>query len=126
MKLQPMPRDEFADYLVRQFAVGELILSREEADQIVAFTEAYPYYTQKLAMIYYDMKRPGASVAEAQQFLVEMESADCENIFVGLTNHQKRLLQAIATAHPSSIFATAFLTAHRLGSQGGGRAVLRS
>lgn len=119
MKLSPMPGDEFADYLIRQFAAGELILSREEADQIVAFTEAYPYYTQKLAMLYYDMKRPGASVAEAEQFLVEMESADCENIFVGLTNHQKRLLQAIAAAHPASIFATAFLTAHRLGSQGG-------
>ncbi len=119
MKLLPMPGDEFADYLIRQFAAGELILPREEADQIVAFTEAYPYYTQKLAMLYYDMKRPGASVAEAGQFLVEMESADCENIFVGLTNHQKRLLQAIAVSHPPSIFATAFLTAHRLGSQGG-------
>ncbi|MFZ4855905.1 MAG: AAA family ATPase [Desulfuromonadaceae bacterium] len=119
MKLQPMPRDEFADYLVRQFAAGELLLPREEADQIVAFTEAYPYYTQKLAMLYYDMKRPGASIAEAQQFLVEMESADCENIFVGLTNHQKRFLRAIATAHPANIFAAAFLAAHRLGSQGG-------
>jgi len=119
MKLSPMPRDEFAEYLIRQFAVGDLILSREEADQIITFTEAYPYYTQKLAMLYYDMKRPGASVAEAQQFLLEMESADCENIFVGLTNHQKRLLRAIALSHPTSIFATAFLTTHRLGSQGG-------
>lgn len=119
LKLAPMPQDEFTDYLIRQFAAGEMVLSREEADQIVAFTEAYPYYTQKLAMLYFDMKRPGASVAVAQQFLVEMESADCENIFVGLTNHQKRLLQAIAVSHPASIFATAFLTAHRLGSQGG-------
>ena len=119
MKLSPMPENEFADYLIRQFAVGELVLSRGEADQIIAFTEAYPYYTQKLAMLYFDMKRPGASVAEAQRFLVEMESADCENIFVGLTNHQKRLLQAIAVSRPASIFSTAFLTAHRLGSQGG-------
>jgi len=119
MQLPPMPADEFADYLVQQFAAGGLILPREEAEQIVAFTEAYPYYTQKLAMLYFDMQRPGASLTEAQQFLVEMEGADCENIFVGLTNHQKRLLQAIASAHPPSIFATAFLTAHRLGSQGG-------
>lgn len=119
MKLSPMPVNEFADYLIRQFAAGGLILSREEADEIVAFTEAYPYYTQKLAMLYFDMERPGASVPEAEQFLVEMESADCENIFVGLTNHQKRLLRAIALSHPPSIFATAFLTAHRLGSQGG-------
>jgi uncharacterized protein len=119
MKLAPMPGHEFADYLMRQFAAGELLLSREEAEQIVAFTEAYPYYTQKLAMLYYDMQRPGATVAAAGEFLVEMESADCENIFVGLTNHQKRLLRAIAVAHPASIFATAFLTAHRLGSQGG-------
>jgi hypothetical protein len=119
MKLAPMPGDEFADYLIRQFVSGGVILSRVEADQIVAFTEAYPYYTQKLAMLYYDMQRPGASVAEAQRFLVEMEGADCENIFVGLTNHQKRLLQAIALSRPTSIFATAFLTSHRLGSQGG-------
>lgn len=119
MKLPPMPGDEFADYLMRQFNVGGVHLSREEADKIVTFTEAYPYYTQKLAMLYFDMKRPGASVAEAERFLVEMESADCENIFVGLTNHQKRLLRAIAVSRPTSIFATAFLTAHRLGSQGG-------
>jgi len=71
MKLSPMPENEFADYLIRQFAVGELVLSRGEADQIIAFTEACPYYTQKLAMLYFDMKRPGASVAEAQRFLVE-------------------------------------------------------
>jgi hypothetical protein len=70
-------------------------------------------------MLYFDMQRPGASVAAAQKFLVEMESADCENIFVGLTNHQKRLLQAIARSRPSSIFASAFLNSHRLGSQGG-------
>lgn len=119
MQLSQMPKVEFADYLMRRFATGGLVLSREEADQIIAFTEAYPYYTQKLAMLYFDMKRPGASVAEAQQFLLEMESADCENIFVGLTNHQKRLLQAIAVSHPTSIFATVFLAAHRLGSQGG-------
>lgn len=119
MKLTPMPSDEFADYLIRQFAAGDLLLSHEDATQIVVFTEGYPYYTQKLAMLYFDMKRPGASVAAAQQFLLEMESADCENIFVGLTNHQKRLLQAIAESHPGSIFATAFLTSHRLGSQGG-------
>ena len=119
MKLSPMPADEFAEYLIRQFAAGELILSHEEADQMVAFTEAYPYYTQKLAMLYYDMKRPGACVEEAQQYLVEMESADCENIFVGLTNHQKRLLHAIAVSHPASIFAASFVTVHRLGSQGG-------
>ena len=119
MKLSPMPKDEFAGYLIRQFATGELILPREEADQIVVFTEAYPYYAQKLAMLYYDMKRPGASLAEAKKYLLEMESADCENIFVGLTNHQKRLLRAIAVSRPASIFATAFLAAHRLGSQGG-------
>ena len=119
MKLLPMPADEFAEYLIRQFAKGDLILSREEAEKIVAFTEAYPYYTQKLAMLYFDMERPGATMEEAQRFLVEMEGADCENIFVGLTNHQKRLLQAVAAAHPASIFATSFLTAYRLGSQGG-------
>jgi AAA+ ATPase superfamily predicted ATPase len=119
MKLAAMPADEFAEYLMRQFASGGLSLPREEAEQIVAFTEAYPYYTQKLAMLYFDMKRPGASVAEAQQYLVEMESADCENIFVGLTNHQKRLLRAIAVSRPANIFASAFLAAHRLGSQGG-------
>lgn len=119
LKLAPMPPDEFADYLIRQFAAGGADLPRDEADRIVTFTEAYPYYTQKLAMLYFDMVRPGASLAEAERYLLEMLSADCENIFVGLTNHQKRLLQAIAISRPASIFATAFLAAHRLGSQGG-------
>lgn len=119
LKLEPIAEEEFTDFLVRQFATAGQELLPEEAARMVAFTEAYPYYTQKLAMLYFDMKQTGRTLSEAQARLLEMESADCENIFVNLTNHQKRLLRAIAKGRPPNIFAGSFLVTHRLGSQGG-------
>lgn len=119
VRLSPIPRGEFTAFLEERFAGANMSISPEEADGIVDFTGGYPFYTQKLAMLYYELKQSEEPLSAACQQLVEMESADFENIFVALTTHQKQLLKAIATAEPKNIFATSFLAGHGLGSQGG-------
>lgn len=119
LKLSPLPHEEFTAFLRERFAGANVPISREEADAIVDFTDGYPFYTQKMAMLYYELKQAGEPLAAAEQQLLEMESADFENIFVTLTTHQKQLLKAVAAARPTNIHAASFLAEHRLGSQGG-------
>jgi AAA+ ATPase superfamily predicted ATPase len=119
LKLGGIAREEFTDFLQVRFATGGVPLSREEGEALYDYTAGYPYYTQKLAMLYFEAKQAGFSIGDAQRQLVEMESTDFENIFVNLTNHQKQLLKAVAAASPKSIHAVSFLTEHGLGSQGG-------
>ncbi|MFZ3207543.1 MAG: ATP-binding protein [Geobacteraceae bacterium] len=119
LKLSPLPCEEFAEFLQERFAGADVPISREEADAIIDFTDGYPFYTQKLAMLYYELKQAGEPLAQAKQQLLEMESADFENIFVTLTTHQKQLLKAVAAARPKNIHAVSFLAEQKLGSQGG-------
>ena len=70
-------------------------------------------------MLYFDMKTNHRTLDEAEDNLILMEGPDCENIFVGLTNHQKRLIQAIAKAPPHQYIRECFSVGQRLGSQGG-------
>jgi len=119
LRLSPIPRREFTVFLEERFARANVSIGLEEADAIVDFTEGYPFYTQKLAMLYYELKQAGEPLSAALRQLLEMESVDFENIFVALTTHQKQLLKAVAVARPKNIFAASFLAGHGLGSQGG-------
>ncbi|OGR02551.1 MAG: hypothetical protein A2511_13305 [Deltaproteobacteria bacterium RIFOXYD12_FULL_50_9] len=119
LKLSHIPTGEFTVFLEERFAGAKIPISPEEAVAIVNFTDGYPFYTQKLAMLYYELKQAGEPLASACQQLLEMESADFENIFVALTTHQKQLLKAVAAAGPKNLFAASFLADHGLGSQGG-------
>jgi AAA+ ATPase superfamily predicted ATPase len=119
LKLSPIARAEFTAFLEERFAGADVPISQEEAEAIVDFTSGYPYYTQKLAMLYYELKQAGEPLSAACAQLVEMESAEFESIFVALTTNQKQLLKAVAAASPRNIFAASFLAEHGLGSQGG-------
>lgn len=118
-QLPQIPFDEFAAFLVERYAVSGKVLSQADARDMVQYVSAYPYYVQKLAMLHFTMTDEQDALARAKQLLVEMEATDFEGIFLGLTNHQKRLLRAIAKQKPSTIYSQAFLAAYRLGSQGG-------
>jgi hypothetical protein len=118
--LPQIPTDEFAAFLVARYAASGKTLSEADARDMVEFVEAYPYYVQKLAMLHFDMAGARSeTLADAKKLLVAMEAADFEGIFLGLTNHQKRLLRAIAKRKPANIYSQAFLVSSRLGSQGG-------
>ena len=120
LPLPQIPVEEFVTFLIVRYAYGGQTLSAAEAREIVAFVRAYPYYVQKLAMLHFNLagERDDA-LPFAKSLLVEMEAVDFEGIFMGLTNHQKRLLRAIAKHQPATIHSQAFLMANRLGSQGG-------
>ena len=122
--LPPIPTGEFAAFLIHRFAVGGKILSEEIAKDLVEFVEAYPYYVQKLAMLHFELGGDKDSFLEAKSLLIEMESVDFEGLFLGLTNHQKRLLREIAKKKPANLYSQSFLTSCRLGSQGGVQASL--
>ena len=119
MPLPKIPEKEMVSFLVRIFKKEGIVLSLEEARQIVVFCDSYPYYVQKLAMLFFDMKAEGNTLVEAEALLVAMEATDFENIFINLTSHQKQLLKAIAKAQPANIFSNSFITNYHLGSQGG-------
>lgn len=117
----PLPRiatDEFAPFLVARYTAAGKVLSAADAREMVEFVEGYPYYVQKLAMVHFDLDETNG-VSKAKELLIEMETADLQMIFLGLTNHQKNLLRSIAKHKPANIHSQAFLTENRLGSQGG-------
>lgn len=117
--LPHIPTDEFAAFLVGRYQAGGKTLDMDVARELVEFVECYPYYVQKLAMLHFEMGGDRDCLAAAKRFLVEMEAVDFEGLFLGLTNHQKRLLRAIAKQQPANIYSQSFLTSWRLGSQGG-------
>jgi len=118
MALPSIASEEFSTFLIERYADSGKVLNRADAAEMVEFTGGYPYYVQKIAMLHFDLEGE-AGVAEAKRQLMESESGDFESIYLGLTNHQKRLLGAVAKIHPAEIHSQAFLTAGRLGSQGG-------
>lgn len=118
----PLPQisiAEFSEFLISRYAAGGKSLEEDVARTMVEFVEAYPYYVQKLAMLHFDMGGGRDALTEAKRLLVKMEAVDFEGLFLGLTNHQKRLLRAIAKQKPVNIYSQSFLTSSRLGSQGG-------
>lgn len=107
----------FADFIADRFAVGGHPIEPETAKEIVTFTNAYPYYTQKLALLYFDALESGNNNIEwAEQELIRSESSDCENIYVNLSTNQKKLLKALATTPTANLYASEYLRANRLGA----------
>ena len=119
LPLPEIPTDEFTAFLIDRYAIGGQVLSEADAREIVEFVRAYPYYVQKLAMLHFNMANEPDALPNAKALLVEMEAVDFEGVFLGLTNHQKRLLRSIAKHNPVNIHGQAFLASNRLGSQGG-------
>lgn len=124
--LPRIPAKEFEQFLIDRFLSAGLHLEEHEAAEIVSFTEGYPGYVQKLAMIYFETKLKGGSLFDAQRLLIEMESGEFEGIFLGLSNNQKRLLKAIAEIRPTAIFSQQFMQDAGMGSQGGIQTSLNS
>jgi len=120
LQLPRIATAEFAPFLVGRYAAGGKILSEGDAADMVEFVEGYPYYVQKLAMLHYEAAGERSDALQyAKSLLVEMEATDFEGIFLGLTNHQKRLLRSIAKNRPANIYSQSFIVGSRLGSQGG-------
>jgi hypothetical protein len=124
--LPRIPKKEFETFILEHFNNAGLPLSKDEAAEIVSFSEGYPGYVQKLAMICFETKQNGGTLLDAENTLIEMESGEFEGIYLGLTNTQKRLIRAIAEVRPTAIFSQQFIKNAELGSQGGVQTSLKS
>lgn len=119
LPLPKIPEDALAALVEKTFEREGVTIPRNEAQQIVRYCNSYPYYVQKLAWIYFDLRQEGHSLVEAQEHLLEKETTAFEDILLNLTLPQKRLLRAIAENKPRTIFTTDFFLKYRLGSHSG-------
>jgi len=117
--LQPLPREELAEFLSRQFTASGITCSKEMAAQLADLVACYPYYAQKFAHHVYDLAGSEVSRAEikmAMRSLIFSEGTAFEYAIQGLAPQQRLLLRAIAREPAKQIMATKFMRTHNLGS----------
>lgn len=119
LALQKIPEDALVGLVEQTFYKEGVPIPREEALQIVRYCSSYPYYVQKLAWLYFDMRQMGHSLEETQALLLEKERTSFEDILLPLTLPQKRLLRAIASERPKAIFTAKFFEKYQPGSHSG-------
>jgi AAA+ ATPase superfamily predicted ATPase len=124
-ELEGMQHDVFADFIADRFAQAGRPIEHALAEQIVSFTNGYAYYTQKLALLYFDSIEYGEhDLEKAKAELIRSESSDCENIFIGLAANQKKILKAIANNPTPNIYASGYLRDNQLGAASSARAAV--
>jgi hypothetical protein len=117
LELEGMPHDVIADFVADRFALAGHPIAPALAEQIVSFTNGYAYYTQKLALLYFDAIESGVNDLDmAKAELIRSESSDCENVFVGLAANQKKVLKAIANNPTANLYASSYLRDNQLGA----------
>ncbi len=116
-ELPAMQRDVFADFIADRFAMGGYPVSREVADEIISFTDGYPYYTQKLALFHYNTLESGdTDLEKAKSELIRSESSDFESIYVTLAANQKKVLKSVARKPTANLYASEYLRDNNLGA----------
>lgn len=124
-ELSPLPEEEFAIFIEKQFATHGKKCPFNIARQLVAVVDSFPYYAQKLAYFIFDIVDEEISPPDLDkgiQLLLKNETPIFEGIFLGLSPGQIGLLHAIAQEPNKSIFAQEYIQRHRLGSIGGAQA----
>lgn len=116
-ELARLPQAEFAEFIESRFRLAGRPVDPEIAQEIVAYTQGYPYYAQKLALLHFDFLENGvADLSHSKSALIESEGSDFENIFVNLAANQKKVLKALARVPTASIYANDYLRGNYLGA----------
>jgi len=117
LELEGIPHDVFARFIATRFEQAGHAIAPVIADQIVSFTNGYAYYTQKLALLYFDAIESGVDdIEKAKAELIKSESSDCEYMYVNLAANQKKLLKAIANNPTANLYASSYLKDNQLGA----------
>ena len=117
LELERLPLSELTTFIEQRFQTAGHPVDRTVAEEIATFTEGYPYYAQKLAMLYFELLEYGTTdLDSAKLALVKSESSDCENIFVNLAANQKKVLKALARRPTATLYASEYLREHYLGA----------
>jgi hypothetical protein len=117
--LQPLPKEELSEFLVKQFTDNGTTCTKEMASHLAELVDCYPYYAQKFAHHVYDLAGSEVTMAEikmAMRSLIFSEATAFEYAIQGLAPQQRLLLRAIAKEPAKQIMATRYMRTHNLGS----------
>jgi hypothetical protein len=122
-ELKPLPPQEFAAFLKKQFeAEGSKNCPMKMAQRLVKAVSSHPYYTQKLAHFVFEASAATVTeenISDGMAKLVLSEEPVFEAILQGLTPHQKRVLRTLAVEPTDKPLSHTYIGKHRLGSPGG-------
>ena len=129
--LGPIPQDEFVPFMETRFKRGRLSATSEVLEAILAAADDVPYNVQRLChQLWAD--RAGHSkritekdIGDALATILDQDNAYFSALWDGLSLHQRQVLQAITRVGGRKVFASEFLTAHRLGSHSSVQTSLR-
>lgn len=131
MHLGPIPANEFGPFLAARFRRGRLRVSAEVLDAILAAADDVPYNVQRLCHQVWALcagradRITEADIGKAMLMIVNQEAPYFSAVWDQLSLHQRQVLQAIARSGGRNVFASEFLTVHRLGSHSSVQTSLR-
>ena len=131
MHLGPIPSNEFSPFLAARFRRGRLRASAEVLDGILAAADDVPYNVQRLCHQLWALcagradRITEADIGKAMLMIVNQEAPYFSAVWDQLSLHQRQVLQAIARSGGRNVFASEFLTVHRLGSHSSVQTSLR-
>ena len=118
--LEPIPRQEWVDYIVRRFRTRNITISEELAGRICDKVDRYSSYVQQLAwnvMIEAEAEVMEADVESGYELLIRQSSALFVRQLANLTAYQMNYLKAVDSGIHSGFSSTEILEAYRLGSK---------
>jgi AAA+ ATPase superfamily predicted ATPase len=131
VSLGPIPQDEFVPFLQLHFKRGRLSVTTEVLEAVLTAADDVPYNVQRLCHQLWSDKAGSAKrviekdIGVALAAIVAQDTSYFSAIWDGLSLHQRQVLQAITRAGGRNVFASEFLTAHRLGSHSSTQTSLR-
>ncbi len=131
MSLGPIPPEEFAPFLEARFRRGRLTVPREVVESILTAADDVPYNVQRLCHQLWDMlagkegRVTEHDIGRAIAIILDQDAPYFSSAWDRLSLHQRQVLQAIARGGGRNVFASEFLTAHRLGSHSSVQTSLR-
>lgn len=131
MSLGPIPQGEFSPFLEARFKRGRLGVSVDVLAAILSAADDVPYNVQRLCHQLWDMLAGKADritegdIGRAIAIILDQDAPYFSTAWDRLSLHQRQVLQAIARAGGRNVFASDFLTVHRLGSHSSVQTSLR-
>lgn len=131
MSLGPIPQGEFSPFLEARFKRGRLGVSVDVLAAILSAADDVPYNVQRLCHQLWDMLAGKADritegdIGRAIAIILDQDAPYFSTAWDRLSLHQRQVLQAVARAGGRNVFASDFLTVHRLGSHSSVQTSLR-
>ncbi len=120
MTLEPIPKEEFAAFILKKFKESSGLISDKAVEKIFGLTNGHPYYTQQLCYeIWFISKRVKEEIVveQAVQNILTHQLINYLNIWDRLPRLQRNLLVGLAKEEKLSIYSAEFIDEYRLKTQ---------